>query len=75
MLTCANFIMQSRFHCQEYLNTSQKHVRSDLGPFESFVNTGTFPKQIAVIETFSKFRIFSDCACVQRANSPRGIIE
>ena len=53
----------------------KKHVWSDLGPFESFVNIGTFPEQIAVIEMFSKFRKFPDCACLQRANSPRNIIE
>ena len=70
-----NFIMQSRL--AEHLSTLtfQKHVRSDLGLFEFLVNTGTFPKQIAVIDTFSKFRKFPDCACVQRANSPRDIIE
>ena len=38
----------------EHLST--KHVRSDLGPFESFVNTGTYPRHIAVFATFSKFR-------------------
>ena len=31
-----------------------------------FVNIGTFPEQIAIIEMFSKFRIFSECACSQR---------
>ena len=79
-----NFIMLSRFHCQEWLNTCRqdietptfkKHVLSDLGPFESFVNTGTFPEQIAIIEMFFKFRRFPYCACLQRANSSRGIIE
>ena len=64
-----NFVMLSRFHCQEWLNacrqeietpTFQKHARSDLGPFES---SGTFPEQIAIIEMFSKFRKFPDCAC------------
>ena len=68
-----NFVMLSRFHCQEWLNTCgqdietltfPKHVRSDVGPFESFVNTGTFPEQIAVIQMFSKFRKYQDCACV-----------
>ena len=76
--------MLSRFHCQEWLNTCrqdietqtfEKHLRCDLGPFESFVNTGTFPEQIAVIEMFPKFSIFPDCACLQRANTPRDIIE
>ena len=38
-----------------------------------FVNIGTFPEQIALIEMFSKFRIFLGCACSQRANSPRDI--
>ena len=79
-----NFVVLSRFHCQEWLNTCgqdietptiQKHVHSDLGPFESFVQTGTFPEQIAIIEMFSKFRKFPDCACLQRATSPRDIIE
>ena len=79
-----NFVMLSRFHCREWLNTCrqdietptlQKHALSDLGPFESFVNIGTFLEQIAIIEMFSKFRKFPDCACLQRANSPRDIIE
>ena len=39
-----------------------------------FVKICTFPEQIAIIGMFSKFRIFSDCACSQRANSPRDII-
>ena len=52
------FVMLSHFHCQEWLNTCrqgietptfQKHVRGDLGPFES---SGTFPEQIAIIEIF-----------------------
>ena len=51
---------------------STKHVQSDLGLFESFINTGTFPKQIAVIETFSKFRKIRDCACVQSAKFSKG---
>ena len=78
--------MLSRFLCQEWLNTcrqdfetptfnEKKHVLSDLGPFESFVNTGTFPEQIAIIEMFTKFRKFPDCACLQSANGPRDIIE
>ena len=76
--------MLSRFHCKEWLNTCgqdietltfQKHARGDLGPFESFVNPGTFPEQRAVIEMFSKFRKFPDCACLERENSPRDIIE
>ena len=60
-----NFIMLSRL--AEHLSTLtfQKDVRSGLGLFESFVNTGTFPEQIAVIDTFSKFRKFPDRACVQ----------
>ena len=77
-----NFVMLSRFHCPEWLNTCRqdfetfkKHVRSDLGPFESFVNIDTFPEQIAIIELFSKFRKFTYCACLQRAYSPRDIIE
>ena len=77
-----NFVMLSRFHCLEWLNTCrqdtetlQNHVRSDLGPFESFVKTGTFPEQIAITEMFSKFGKFPDCACLQRANFPRDIIE
>ena len=60
-----NFVMLLRFHCQEWLNTFrqdietqtfQKYVSSDLGPFGSFVNIGTFLEQIAIIEIFSKFR-------------------
>ena len=79
-----NFVKLSNFHCQEWLNTCgqdietltfQKHVWSDLGPFESFVNTDTFPELITIIEMFSKFRNFPDSACSQRANSPRDIIE
>ena len=78
-----NFLILSSFHCNEWLNTCQlntetptfqKHVRSDLGPFESFVNTGMFPEQIAIIEMYSKFRQHSDCACLQRRNPPRDII-
>ena len=80
-----NFVMLSRFHCQQWLNTCRQDIEtptfqktrvlSDLGPFESFINTGTFPMLIAIIEMFSKFRKFPDCACLQRANSPREIIE
>ena len=84
MFTCAYLCIAITFHCQKWLNTRrqgietptfQKHVRSDLGPLESFVNTGTFPEQIAIIEMFSKFRKFTDCACLQRTYSPRDIIE
>ena len=50
------------------------NVRSDLGPFE-YLDTDTFPEQIAIIEVLSKFRKFPDCACLQKANSPRDIIE
>ena len=39
-----------------------------------FVDIGTFPEQIAITETFSKFRSFLDCACLLRANSTRDII-
>ena len=76
--------MLSRVYCQEWLNTCRqsietptvrKHIRSDLGPCEFSVNTGTFPEQIAIIEVFSKFIKFPNCACLQRAYSPRDIIE
>ena len=76
MFTCA----LSRFQCQECLKTCrqdietptfQTHVRSDLGPFESFVNT----EQITIMEMFSKFRKFPDCACLQWAKFPRDTIE
>ena len=40
-----------------------------------FVKIGTFPEQIAIIDMFSKLRIFTDCACSQRANFPRDIME
>ena len=77
-------LVLSRFHCRKWLNTSregietpvfQKHIRSDLGPYASSVDTGTCPEQIAIIEMFSKFRKFPDCACLQSANSPKDIIE
>ena len=67
-----NFVMLSGFvvrnTCRQDNETPrfQKHVWSDLGLFESFINTGTFPEQIAIIEMFSKFRKFPDCACSQR---------
>ena len=39
-----------------------------------FVYMDTLPEQIAIIELFTKFKIFPDCACSQGANCPRDII-
>ena len=80
MFTCAKFFHAITFSLSvmaEHIETPpfQQHVPSDLGPLESFVNSETFPEQIAIIEIFSKFRKFPDCACLQGANSPRDIIE
>ena len=83
MFTCAElchaitFSLSGKNTCQQEIETLtfRKHVRSDFGLFESFVNTGTFPEQIAITENFSKFRKLQDCACLQTANIPRDIIE
>ena len=50
-----NFVMLSRFvvrnTCRQDIEIPrfQKHVRSDLGLFESFINTDTFPEQICLL--------------------------
>ena len=64
MFTCAYLCHVIKFSLSgmaEHLSTGHKHqyyktMYGVIGPFESFVNTGMFPEQIAIIEMFSKFR-------------------
>ena len=50
-------------------------VKSDSCPFESFVNIGTFPVQIAILELCANIITFIVRACSCSVNSSRDIIK
>ena len=59
-----------------YLNTKTENVYEVIQVHSKlFVNRGTFTEQISLTAMLSKFRLFLDFACVQRASSPRDIIQ
>ena len=64
MLSCASCLEMAEILSTD-INIIKRRTLSDVVKFSLFVNIGTFSAQIALLQIVSKFRTFSDCACLQ----------